>query len=112
MEERSIGKRDLVCLNRGPGFKRADLTSRIDAYCAQHQGWVVKNGYSFVDTQGIHGYHLHIGALGHGGCTWTIDNTCYSQLRKPLDQCNTEGANGKQGGIYTDQCASWYLTFG
>ncbi|THZ64018.1 hypothetical protein D6C88_08452 [Aureobasidium pullulans] len=48
-------------------------------------------------------------ALTSGSCIATITSTCYSQLRKVVDQCNTASVYGKQGGVYHNQCAEWYL---
>ncbi|KAH0174745.1 hypothetical protein KCU67_g608, partial [Aureobasidium melanogenum] len=91
---------------------------------SQHQGKAIPNNDTLAEIQSIGEHKFEIGvlaedkyvpslhsqaALTSGSCIATITSTCYSQLRKVVDQCNTASVHGKQGGAYHDQCAEWYL---
>jgi hypothetical protein len=44
------------------------------------------------------------------GCEWYVDeNECGRELRKPIDQCNTDGENRKQGGTMKNNCVEWRI---
>lgn len=44
------------------------------------------------------------------GCKWAVNETsCRSELRKPIDMCNTGSANRKQGGTMFNNCLVWRI---
>ncbi|GAB7327982.1 hypothetical protein MBLNU13_g00044t1 [Cladosporium sp. NU13] len=95
------------------GFDRAKINEKINEYCTKHWWEEIKDGYSgAMDTFDMgDGYSIRLGPQGKNGCTWNIDALCPTMLRKPVDNCNTEGENNKKGGKYDDQCATWTLEF-
>ncbi|KAJ8095893.1 hypothetical protein PM082_022793 [Marasmius tenuissimus] len=96
------------CFNQGTKSDRAPFVSAIDNWCGKIQGKVLKDGdapltntFEFGDVD----YFFTVKAIN--GCSFTIDGNCNRLLRLPVDQCNTGGENGKQGGVMTDPCGQW-----
>ncbi|KAK1224334.1 hypothetical protein PQX77_012763 [Marasmius sp. AFHP31] len=95
------------CFNGGTKSDRAPFVSAIDNWCGKVQGRVLNDGDVLTDTFefGEVDYFFTVRAIN--GCSFTMDGECNRFLRLPVDQCNTSGENGKQGGTVTDPCSQW-----
>ncbi|KAJ6559992.1 hypothetical protein B0H19DRAFT_1260659 [Mycena capillaripes] len=110
------GTEVISCYNTGTAADRAPITSVIDDWCGHVIGTTVTNGQTIwarydygtftvlVSGAAINGF---IGHSEYSSCSWVVDGNCNRLLREPVDQCNTSGENGKQGGVETDLCGQW-----
>ncbi|KAF9531295.1 hypothetical protein CPB83DRAFT_919174 [Crepidotus variabilis] len=105
--ERRTGTEVTTCYNIGTAMDRAPAISTIDDFCTRAIGQTLKDGSSFEFRYDYGTVTALLSAQAINGCTFTIDGNCNRLLRVPLDGCNTNGENGKQGGYVTDICGQW-----
>ncbi|KAJ8093690.1 hypothetical protein PM082_009549 [Marasmius tenuissimus] len=102
-----IGPEVVSCYNDGTKANRLDFVTAIDQWCTTINGTNLNNGQevsTMIAKNGIE-YYLYVKAIN--GCNITVDCNCNRLLRRPVDSCNTNDDNGKQGGIMTDSCGQW-----
>ncbi|KIJ26749.1 hypothetical protein M422DRAFT_272147 [Sphaerobolus stellatus SS14] len=104
--ETSLTKRDgaevVKCYNSGTRADRAPSISAIDDFCRRVNGVRVANGQSVSMRYTFGTYTILVSGAAINGGNIVIDGNCNRLLRKPLDECNMGGENGKQGGTVTD----------
>ncbi|RDB20744.1 hypothetical protein Hypma_012109 [Hypsizygus marmoreus] len=107
----SLNKREgaelITCYNAGTKIDRASSIASIDDFCAKHIGQELKDNEVVSFRYDWGSFTILISGQAVNGCSFTIDNNCNRLLRKPLDECNTGGENGKQGGFESDICSTW-----
>ncbi|KAJ6619422.1 hypothetical protein B0H10DRAFT_2026554 [Mycena sp. CBHHK59/15] len=90
----------VTCYNTGTKADRSPIVSVIDDWCGYVTVWcTVTNGQTV--------WVVLVSGEAINGCSFVIDGNCNRLLREPVDQCNTGGVNGKQGGYETDLCGQW-----
>jgi len=97
----------VTCYNAGTKVDRAPSIASIDDFCRSVIGRRVTPGETVACRYEWGGFTILVSGRAINGCSWVIDANCYRLLRKPLDECNTSGENGKQGGYVTDICGEW-----
>ncbi|KAH9479031.1 hypothetical protein JR316_0007605 [Psilocybe cubensis] len=102
------GAEVVTCYDTGTQVDRAPATSVIDDWCNNHAiGQVVKNGAIIWARYNYGSFTILVSGQAINGCSFKVDSNCNRLLRLPVDRCNTDGENGKQGGFETDLCGSW-----
>ncbi|KAJ8096269.1 hypothetical protein PM082_011423 [Marasmius tenuissimus] len=102
-----IGPEVVSCYNGGTRGNRLAFVTAIDEWCAIINGTNLVNGQevsTMIAKDGVE-YYLFVKAIN--GCNYTIDCNCNRLLRRPVDSCNINDDNGKQGGVLTDSCVEW-----
>ncbi|KAG6914933.1 hypothetical protein DXG01_014369 [Tephrocybe rancida] len=111
-----IGTEVVTCYNTGTKADRAPIVSVIDDWCnliedlrlSNHAiGQHVSNGQTIWARYNYGTFTVLVSGAAINGCSFTVDGNCNRLLREPVDQCNTGGVNGKQGGFETDLCGQW-----
>ncbi|KIJ25528.1 hypothetical protein M422DRAFT_273524 [Sphaerobolus stellatus SS14] len=102
-----VGAEVVSCYNFGTRTDRAPSISAIDDFCRRVNGRQVNNGQSVSMRYNFGALTILVSGAAINGCNFVVDGNCNRLLRKPLDECNTSGENGKQGGIVTDLCGQW-----
>ncbi|KAG6541493.1 hypothetical protein Mapa_017090 [Marchantia paleacea] len=103
----------VTCYNSGRKFTRARIINAINSFCSRYKGQTFANGrkvnerYDFPSPETG---HIDISAEAFRGCSFRMDeNECGRLLRRPTDECNTGGENGKQGGYVQDDCRKFKM---
>lgn len=97
------------CYGFGASMDRSVLVSAIDAFCGAVIGKYFPPGHVEYREYIWSSYKIIIEAKAEGGCSFTVDNNCSRLLRMPVDMCNTNGVNGKQGGyVYEVPTCGWW----
>ncbi|KIJ34466.1 hypothetical protein M422DRAFT_263429 [Sphaerobolus stellatus SS14] len=102
-----VGAEAVSCYNFGIRAGRASSISAIDDFCRRYNGRRVDNEQSVSHRYGFGSFTILPSGAAINGCNFVIDGNCNRLLRKPLDECNTSGENGKQGGIVANLCGQW-----
>ncbi|KAJ7692005.1 hypothetical protein B0H16DRAFT_1477833 [Mycena metata] len=102
-----VGTEVVTCYNTGTKADRAPIVSVIDDWCGKVIGTSVSNGQTVWARYNYGTFTVYVSGEAINGCGFTIDGNCNRLLREPVDQCNTGGVNGKQGGYETDLCGQW-----
>ncbi|KAF8960455.1 hypothetical protein BDZ97DRAFT_1833766 [Flammula alnicola] len=103
-----LGTEVVSCYNEGTAADRAPIISVIDDWCDNYAiGTFVSNGETIWARYDYGTFTVLVSGEAINGCTFTVDGNCNRLLREPVDQCNTSGENGKQGGFETDLCGQW-----
>ncbi|CAA7268555.1 unnamed protein product [Cyclocybe aegerita] len=103
-----VGAEVVSCYNTGTKVDRAPSISVIDDFCNNRAiGHHVANGQTLYSRYDYGSFTIYVSGSAINGCSFTIDGNCNRLLRLPLDGCNTNGENGKQGGFETDLCGQW-----
>ncbi|KAF8955414.1 hypothetical protein BDZ97DRAFT_1825203 [Flammula alnicola] len=103
-----LGTEVVTCYNEGTTADRAPIVSVIDDWCNNHAiGTFVSSGETIWARYDYGTFTVLVSGEAINGCTFTVDGNCNRLLREPVDQCNTGGVNGKQGGFETDLCGQW-----
>jgi len=103
-----LGTEVVTCYNVGTKADRAPIISVIDDWCNNHAiGMHVSNGQTIWARYNYGTFTVLVSGEAINGCSFTVDGNCNRLLREPVDQCNTGGVNGKQGGYETDLCGQW-----
>ncbi|RDB27121.1 hypothetical protein Hypma_004602 [Hypsizygus marmoreus] len=105
--EKRGGPEYVTCYNSGTKIDRAPSVTCIDNFCASVFGTRLAPGQTVALRYYWGSFTILLSAQAINGCSWSIDKNCNRLLRKPLDECNTRGENGKQGGYVTDLCGQW-----
>lgn len=89
------------------------LITSITSFCDSLQGQVFENGRVYTQRYNYRWgrpiLHVDMKAEVINGCRFVVDQNCYRLLRLPVDGCNTNGENDKQGGYLTDACGRWTI---
>ncbi|RDB20718.1 hypothetical protein Hypma_012092 [Hypsizygus marmoreus] len=101
------GTEIVTCYNAGTRVDRGPSTSSIDDFCNRFKGQTLSNGQNVANRYDWGTFTILVSAEAINGCSFTIDGNCNRLLRKPVDECNTRGENGKQGGFVRDLCGQW-----
>ncbi|RDB27144.1 hypothetical protein Hypma_004599 [Hypsizygus marmoreus] len=101
------GPEYVTCYNSGTRVDRAPSISSIDDFCRRNFGAGLAPGQTVALRYYWGSFTILLSAQAINGCSWSVDGDCHRLLRKPLDECNTSGENGKQGGYVTDVCGQW-----
>ncbi|KAF8226128.1 hypothetical protein L208DRAFT_1407509 [Tricholoma matsutake] len=102
------GAEVVTCYNTGTAADRAPIVTVIDDWCNNHAiGTSVSNGETIWARYNYGAFTVLVSAEAINGCAFTVDGNCNRLLREPVDQCNTGGVNGKQGGFEADLCGQW-----
>ncbi|KAJ6472903.1 hypothetical protein C8R47DRAFT_1221637 [Mycena vitilis] len=103
-----VGTEVVTCYNTGTKADRAPIVSVIDDWCGKVIGTHVVNGQTVWARYNYGTFTVYVSGEAINNCGgFTIDGNCNRLLREPVDQCNTSGVNGKQGGYETDLCGQW-----
>ncbi|KAL0633193.1 hypothetical protein Q9L58_007935 [Maublancomyces gigas] len=97
------------CYGFGAGMDRSILISAIDTFCAAVKGQFFGPGHVEHREYIWSSYYIIIEAKAEGSCSFTVNDHCNRLLRMPVDLCNTNGENGKQGGyVYEVPTCGWW----
>jgi len=108
--EKRQGTEVVTCYDDGTMADRAPLVSVIDDWCNNHAiGTQVSNGQTIWARYNYGSFTVLVSGASVNGCSFIVDGNCNRLLREPVDQCNTDGVNGKQGGFETDLCGQWRI---
>ncbi|KAJ6615008.1 hypothetical protein B0H10DRAFT_2191250 [Mycena sp. CBHHK59/15] len=102
-----LGPEVVTCYNTGTKADRSPIVSVIDDWCGKVIGSTVTNGQTVWARYNYGTFTVLVSGEAINGCSFVIDGNCNRLLREPVDQCNTGGVNGKQGGYETDLCGQW-----
>ncbi|KAF7307902.1 Glycoside hydrolase family 55 protein [Mycena kentingensis (nom. inval.)] len=105
--DKRVGVEQVQCYNTGTKADRASIVSYIDDFCFDLKGRTVNNGRVFTTRYNSGTFTVLISGAAINGCSFVVDNNCARLLRLPVDSCNTDGVNDKQGGVVTDSCGQW-----
>ncbi|KAJ7920187.1 hypothetical protein B0H13DRAFT_2425661 [Mycena leptocephala] len=101
------GSEGATCHGFGTAADRAPIISVIDGWCGRVIGTQVTNGPTVWARYDYGTFTVLVSGEAINGCNFVIDGNCNRLLRELVDQCNTGGENGKQGGYETDLCGQW-----
>ncbi|KAG6826856.1 hypothetical protein H0H92_014151 [Tricholoma furcatifolium] len=102
------GTEVVTCYNTGTKADRAPIVSVIDDWCNNHAiGTHVSNGQTIWARYNYGTFTVLVSGSAINGGSFIVDGNCNRLLRLPVDQCNTGGVNGKQGGYETDLFGMW-----
>ncbi|KAJ7706794.1 hypothetical protein B0H17DRAFT_1325624 [Mycena rosella] len=101
------GTEVVSCYGFGTKADRAPIVSVIDDFCGKVIGTNVQNGQTVWARYDYGTFTVYVSGEAINGCNFVIDGNCNRLLRLPVDECNTGGVNGKQGGYETDLCGQW-----
>ncbi|KIJ46978.1 hypothetical protein M422DRAFT_249257 [Sphaerobolus stellatus SS14] len=107
-----LGAEVVSCYNFGTRADRAPSTSAIDDFCSHVNGRQVNNGQSVSMCYNYGAFTILVSGAAINGCNFMVDGNCNRLLRKPLDECNTSGENGKQFSTLTSYesiCNTQYI---
>ncbi|KAJ7830276.1 hypothetical protein B0H13DRAFT_2372047 [Mycena leptocephala] len=102
-----VGTEVVTCYGFGTKADRAPIIAVIDDWCGKVIGTHVSNGQTVWARYNYGTFTVLVSGEAINGCNVVIDGNCNRLLREPVDQCNTSGENGKQGGYETDLCGQW-----
>ncbi|RDB20639.1 hypothetical protein Hypma_012105 [Hypsizygus marmoreus] len=88
-------------------FVTCQLNHLIRAHRSSVMGQTLTNGQKVERRYNWGSFTILVSGEAINGCSFKIDGNCNRLLRKPLDECNTKGVNGKQGGFVRDLCGQW-----
>ncbi|BBN01018.1 hypothetical protein MPTK1_2g03950 [Marchantia polymorpha subsp. ruderalis] len=99
----------VTCYNSGRKFDRAKIISAINSFCTNtinlSDGQKVEREFRFPYPE-----TGHIDISAEARCSISVSpNECNRLLRRPTDECNTGGENGKQGGFVEDNCKKFKM---
>ncbi|KAJ7920183.1 hypothetical protein B0H13DRAFT_2425645 [Mycena leptocephala] len=101
------GSEVVTCYGFGTAADRTPIISVIDDWCGRVIGTQVTNSQTVWARYDYGTFTVLVSGEAINGCNFVIDGNCNRLLREPVDQCNTGGENGKQGGYETDLCGQW-----
>ncbi|EAU82431.1 hypothetical protein CC1G_08182 [Coprinopsis cinerea okayama7 len=111
--ENTLEKRAEVvtCYNVGTKIDRKYAIMAINDFCNVVMGKYYSNNQEFAirytfGNEVPQSFLTSLKPINNCG-GFTVDHNCGRLLRLPVDQCNTGGENGKQGGYMTDPCGTW-----
>ncbi|KAG2014097.1 hypothetical protein CC2G_010943 [Coprinopsis cinerea AmutBmut pab1-1] len=101
----------VTCYNHGTKIDRKYAILAINDFCNVVMGKYYANNQEFAirytfGNQVPQSFLTSLKPINNCG-GFTVDHNCGRLLRMPVDQCNTSGENGKQGGYMTDPCGTW-----
>jgi hypothetical protein len=105
------------CYDSGRSTDHARLDNASKSFCESigGPGDVLKRGFNerkFEPSVAVGSLRVEIVVSLDifTGCqwTWSLDE-CTRYLRVPIDSCNCDGVNGKQGGIVENNCYRWRI---
>ncbi|KIJ25527.1 hypothetical protein M422DRAFT_256294 [Sphaerobolus stellatus SS14] len=102
-----VGAEVVSCYNFGTRADHAPSIFAIDDFCRHVNGGQVNNGQSVSMRYNFGAFTILVSGAAINGCNFVVDGNCNILLREPLDECNTSGENGKQGGIVTNLCGQF-----
>lgn len=98
-----------ICYHHGHRMDRIDLVTAVDDFCNNRIGrWFPAGHFESLTYSRKDGSTIIVEFRSI--CGWTLDNNCYRLFRGPIDDCNTGGVNGKQGGTVEERnpnCGWW-----
>lgn len=107
LEPRDLRTQHVVCYNEGWAATRASLYFAIGEACRHYRGmFIADNGvtYQYVYRHSqFSESNVVFEVRAEGGCSFTIEEWCTDNFRKPLDECNPGSDGGgtpKQGGMF------------
>ncbi len=119
------------CYNGGQKATNAQLANTARSFCRNLgvEGSVLRNPMRSsgntnlvkwtneeLPANGQWPIHVYVELAVKPNCQFTVDYAkCERYLRAPIDSCNCEGADGKQGGTMENRCLKWRIdpqTFG
>ncbi|KAK4499631.1 hypothetical protein PRZ48_010149 [Zasmidium cellare] len=103
--EATLQRRDnVICYNQGYSRSRETLVTAIDKFCdeldADQALWKNKYRENTFDTVFVSVTPKQCKAIDK-------PRECKIIMRQPVDGCNTDSANIKQGGTVDTSCATW-----
>ncbi|KAJ9653597.1 hypothetical protein H2201_009127 [Coniosporium apollinis] len=97
---------------------RAKMIQAIDRFCAAIAGRTLRPREVFTKRESWEccgeGEVVPVGTETiievKSGCEWKVDEyECGQQLRLPVDKCDEDGENRKQGGFLENNCLKWSI---
>ncbi|KAI1452083.1 glycoside hydrolase family 55 protein [Annulohypoxylon moriforme] len=111
-------KNQLSCYNNGENTEHVRMDSAANSFCnavlkpggVAPQNIVVSKSYPFDWNGGIGTVSISIQLEVKPKCEWLYSyNECRKYLSVPVDSCNCDGENGKQGGVVENNCLKWTI---
>ncbi|KAF2397092.1 glycoside hydrolase [Trichodelitschia bisporula] len=109
---------DKVHCEGGAGAKtdRGKAIGAINSFCkmtqegAAYKEGLVRRWQSDLPVEGLGAHKICLEIFVLKNCEYfhSFDD-CSRELRKPIDQCNTSGVNGKQGGTVENNCVRFKI---
>ena len=105
------------CFGSGTDADRVVLATAIDNFCnVASSNSILPNGtlgplqFFGISTWYAQALLVKVWVKVHADCQVDFNQVdCHHILRRQVDECNTKGVNGKQGGFVIDNCASWLV---
>ncbi|RDA91604.1 hypothetical protein CP533_4653 [Ophiocordyceps camponoti-saundersi (nom. inval.)] len=112
------GRNYRECYDGGRKSNHDRLDNSIKSFCNSlgKPGDVLKGKhekerkYEFPYSVGSLAMEIVVSLTMFDGCQWTWNfDECSRYLHVPVDSCNCEGVNGKQGGTVANNCLKWRI---
>lgn len=98
---------DVSCYHSGWPASRETLATAIDDFCDEVGVSGLRKNDNQEKTMTVNGVRVILSIHAKGCDAIDQDLKCKSILRRPVDECNTDGENWKQGGTVEAECATW-----
>jgi hypothetical protein len=107
----------LDCYNSGQKETNAKMAAAADSFCSYNLAPIASTssvfgpGFTqFAKKNPPGSNRIDLSVEVYSGCSWTFDmDQCKKYLRGPIDGCNCDGKDGKQGGVVKNSCIGWRI---